>query len=58
MFNTAPPTGSLRSSMVNLDYHLKLWTRNPGWSDYTQLNNPGLNQIENPIITWILLRKK
>jgi len=42
----------------NVEYHIKLWSRTPGWSDYTQLDNPGLNQIENPIITWILLRKK
>lgn len=42
----------------NVEYHLKLWTRNPGWSDFTQLENPGVNEIENPIITWGLFRKK
>ena len=41
----------------NVEYHINLWTRNPGWSDYTQLSNPGINEIENPIITWILLKK-
>jgi SAM-dependent methyltransferase len=41
----------------NLDYMLKLWCRNPGWSDYTQLSTPGLNEIHNPVITWGLFRK-
>ena len=42
----------------NANYHANLWSRNPGWSDYTQLTNPGLNEIENPIIAWTLLKKK
>jgi SAM-dependent methyltransferase len=41
----------------NLDYMIKLWSRNPGWSDYTQLSNPGLNEIETPVITWGLFKK-
>jgi SAM-dependent methyltransferase len=41
----------------NEEYLVKLWTRNPGWSDYRQLRNPGLNEIENPVITWALLQK-
>lgn len=41
----------------NEEYLVKLWTRNPGWSDFTQLQNPGLNEINNPVITWVLLQK-
>jgi len=41
----------------NLEYLIKLWTRNPGWSDYAQLSNPGLNEIHNPVITWGLFQK-
>ena len=41
----------------NLEYMIKLWSRNPGWSDYTQLSNPGLNEIQNPVITWGLFKK-
>jgi SAM-dependent methyltransferase len=41
----------------NEEYLVKLWTRNPGWSDYTQLSNPGLNEIHNPVITWGLFQK-
>ena len=41
----------------NEEYLVKLWTRNPGWSDYTQLSNPGLNEYHNPVITWILAQK-
>lgn len=41
----------------NLEYLIKLWSRSPGWSDYTQLLNPGLNEIHNPVITWGLFRK-
>jgi SAM-dependent methyltransferase len=41
----------------NLEYLIKLWTRNPGWSDYTQLSNPGLNEVHNPVITWGLFQK-
>lgn len=41
----------------NLEYLIKLWTRNPGWSDYTQLQNPGLNEPHNPVITWGLFQK-
>lgn len=41
----------------NTEYLVKLWTRNPGWSDYSQLVNPGINEIHNPVITWILLQK-
>jgi len=41
----------------NEEYLVKLWTRRPGWSDFTQLQNPGLNQIQNPVITWALLQK-
>lgn len=40
----------------NEEYLIKLWTRNPGWSDYTQLQNPGLNQMHNPVITWGLFQ--
>lgn len=42
----------------NIEYLTKLWNRNPSWCDYTQLINPGLNEIENPAITWALLKKK
>jgi SAM-dependent methyltransferase len=42
----------------NLEYLIKLWSRNPGWSDYTQLQVPGLNEPHNPVITWGLFRKK
>lgn len=41
----------------NEEYLVKLWTRNPGWSDYTQLTTPGLNEYHNPVITWILAKK-
>lgn len=41
----------------NEDYMIKLWTRRPGWSDYTQLSNPGINEIQNPVITWGLFQK-
>lgn len=41
----------------NEEYLVKLWTRNPGWSEYRQLENPGINEIENPVITWALLQK-
>ena len=41
----------------NEEYMVKLWTRNPGWSDYTQISNPGLNEHHNPVITWVLVRK-
>jgi SAM-dependent methyltransferase len=41
----------------NLEYMLKLWSRNPGWSDYTQLSNPGINEFHNPVITWGLFQK-
>ena len=41
----------------NEEYLVKLWTRKPGWSDFTQLENPGLNQIQNPVITWGLFQK-
>ena len=41
----------------NLEYLIKLWTRNPGWPDYRQLSNPGLNEIQNPVITWGLFKK-
>ena len=41
----------------NEEYLVKLWTRNPGWSEYRQLANPGVNEIENPVITWALLQK-
>ena len=26
------------------------------WADYTKLTNPGINEIENPVITWGLFR--
>lgn len=42
----------------NLEYMIKMWTRNPGWSDYTQLSNPGLNEVQNPVITWGLFQKE
>lgn len=41
----------------NIEYMIKLWTRNPGWSDYTQLTTPGVNETENPVITWGLFQK-
>ena len=41
----------------NEEYMVKLWTRRPGWSDYSELTNPGLNETQNPVITWILLQK-
>jgi len=41
----------------NIEYMVKLWTRNPGWSDYTQLSSPGLNETDNPVITWGLFMK-
>jgi SAM-dependent methyltransferase len=41
----------------NEEYLVKLWTRQPGWSDYTQLSNPGLNEKQNPVITWGLFQK-
>ncbi len=41
----------------NAEYLVKLWTRNPGWSDYTQLKTPGVNETDNPVITWCLLQK-
>jgi SAM-dependent methyltransferase len=41
----------------NEEYLVKLWTRQPGWSDFTQLQNPGINEIQNPVITWVLLQK-
>ena len=40
----------------NVEYLLKLWTRNPGWSEYRQLQNPGLNEFHNPVITWGLFQ--
>jgi len=42
----------------NTDYLVKLWTRNPGWSDYQQINNPGKNELQNPVIVWCLLQKE
>lgn len=42
----------------NEEYLTKLWTRDPGWSDFRQLKNPGLNQIENPVIAWCLIKNK
>lgn len=42
----------------NLEYMIKLWSRNPGWADYTQLSNPGLNEVSTPVITWGLFQKK
>lgn len=41
----------------NLEYLNKLWSRSPVWADYTQLSNPGLNEIQNPVITWGLFKK-
>ena len=41
----------------NIEYMIKLWTRNPGWSEYRELQNPGLNEIHNPVITWGLFQK-
>lgn len=41
----------------NEEYLVKLWTRQPGWSEYRQLQNPGLNQFQNPVITWALVQK-
>ncbi len=41
----------------NEEYMVKLWTRNPGWSDYTQISRPGLNEFHNPVITWVLVQK-
>lgn len=41
----------------NAEYLVKLWTRQPGWSDYTQLNTPGKNELDNPVITWGLFQK-
>ena len=34
-----------------------LFSRNPGWADYRQFNNPGLNEMQNPVITWGLFKK-
>ena len=42
----------------NLEYIIKLFTRQPGWSDFTQLNNPGLNEFHNPVITWGLFQNE
>lgn len=41
----------------NIEYMVKLWTRSPEWCDYTYMQNPGLNEFNNPIITWVLVRK-
>lgn len=41
----------------NEEYLVNLWTRNPGWSDYRQLINPGINEIQNPVIVWALIQK-
>ena len=40
----------------NVEYLVKLWTRNPGWSEYRHLQNPGLNEFDNPVITWGLFQ--
>ena len=40
----------------NVEYLVKLWTRNPGWSEYRHLQNPGLNEFHNPVITWGLFQ--
>jgi SAM-dependent methyltransferase len=42
----------------NTEYLVNLFTRQPGWSDYTQLSNPGLNEFYNPVITWGLFQNQ
>jgi SAM-dependent methyltransferase len=42
----------------NLDYLVKLFKRQPCWPDYTQIDNPGINDFDTPIITWGLFQKQ
>lgn len=41
----------------NLEY-LTLMHKTNGWPDYRQLKNPGINQIDHPVITWIFAMKE
>lgn len=40
----------------NEEYVQKLFSMKD-WPDYTMLNNPGLNELNCPVITWVLGRK-
>ena len=41
----------------NLDYLQKLYTLGK-WPDYRMLNNPGINDFNNPVTTWIFAQKE
>lgn len=41
----------------NLEYIDRMF-KTRSWPDYRALKNPGLNEIEHPVITWIFAAKK